>query len=107
MDLLVTTEWLAQEMGAPDLRIVDATSFLPADGRNPQAEYEAAHIPGARFLDLASLVDTTSSVPAALPRPDEMPDGVQHEWLPAGGHVGFAAHGDALWLERRFAIVER
>ncbi len=39
--------------------------------------------------------------PAALPQPGEMPDGVQHEWLPAGGHVGFAARGDALWLERR------
>ncbi len=71
MDSLVTTEWLAQEMGAPDLRIVDATSFLPADGRNPQAEYEAAHIPGAVFMDLSEIIDTSSPLPMMLPKAEK------------------------------------
>ena len=49
MDALVTTEWLASELGANDLRIVDATY---AEGRDAAAEYEAAHIPGAVFMNL-------------------------------------------------------
>ena len=56
MDSLVTTEWLANELGANDLRIVDATYILDGS-RDPAAEYEAAHIPGAVFMDLAEIAD--------------------------------------------------
>ena len=52
MDSLVSTEWLAKELGASDLRVVDASRFLPDSGRNAAAEYEAGHIPGAVFMDL-------------------------------------------------------
>ncbi|MFN5819421.1 MAG: sulfurtransferase, partial [Novosphingobium sp.] len=52
MDSLVTTEWLANEMGASDLRIVDASWHMPASGRNGLEEYLAGHIPGAVFMDL-------------------------------------------------------
>ena len=48
VESLVSTEWLAAEMGASDLRIVDCTKHLPDTGRDPLAEYEAGHIPGAR-----------------------------------------------------------
>lgn len=57
MDTLVTTEWLAAEIGAPDLVVVDASLFLPDAGRNPRAEYEAEHILGAVFLDLGEFAD--------------------------------------------------
>ena len=67
MESLVSTEWLEGELGADDLRIVDASLFLPAQGRAARAEYEAAHIPGALFLDLASLADTDSKLPNMLP----------------------------------------
>ncbi|MEL1249558.1 sulfurtransferase [Aurantiacibacter gilvus] len=68
MTPLVTTEWLASEMGAADLVILDASAHLPGTGRDPAAEYAAAHIPGARFLDLmGALVDPQGDVPAALP----------------------------------------
>lgn len=69
---LVSAAWLAAQIGAPGLCVLDASHHLPAAARNAVAEYAAAHIPGARFLDLASLTDTTSSVPAALPRPDQL-----------------------------------
>ncbi len=69
---LVSAAWLTGHIGAPGLMVVDASHHLPAAARNPAAEYAAAHIPGARFLDLASLTDKTSSVPAALPRPDQL-----------------------------------
>lgn len=69
---LVSTDWLAAHMDEPDLVVLDASRHLPAAGRDPLAEFEAAHIPGARFLDLASLTDTTSVVPAALPNAQQL-----------------------------------
>ncbi|MEM7780206.1 MAG: sulfurtransferase [Pseudomonadota bacterium] len=64
---LVSTAWLAENSDMPGLVVLDASRHLPAAGRDPLAEYEAGHIPGARFLDLASLTDTASPVPAAIP----------------------------------------
>lgn len=67
MDELVTTEWLAGELGSPDLAIVDASKFLDGTGRDARAEYEAEHIPGAVFLDLGELADLTPGAPHRLP----------------------------------------
>ena len=69
MDKLVSTEWLAARLDADDLVIVDATMHLPDVPRNARAEFEAGHIPGARFLDLASFIDADSPVPKAVPTP--------------------------------------
>ncbi len=70
MESLVSTEWLESELAADDLRIVDASLFLPAHGRDARAEYDAAHIPGAMFLDLASLTDSDNPLPNMLPPAD-------------------------------------
>lgn len=67
MDSLVSTAWLADHIGDRDLVILDASSHLPAEGRDARAEFAAAHIPGARHLDLASFTDPGSPVPSALP----------------------------------------
>lgn len=67
MDSLVSTEWLADELGAPDLRVVDATFFLPTDKRDPKAEHVAAHIPGAVFFDIAEIADLDNPLPHMLP----------------------------------------
>src|SRR5918998_540293 len=67
MDSLVSTEWLAGELGAPDLRVIDATLFMPGSGRDARAEYEAEHVPGAVFLDLEEVVDSTNPAPHMLP----------------------------------------
>lgn len=67
MTPLVSTEWLAKELGAGDLVILDASAHLPDAGRDAAADFAAGHIPGARFLDLAGLTDPDSPVPAALP----------------------------------------
>ena len=69
MDNLVTTQWLAEHLGESDLRVVDATLFLPGSDRDAAAEYETAHIPGAFFLNLSELVDTNDSRPGMLPPP--------------------------------------
>ena len=67
MESLVTTQWLEGELGASDLRVIDATWCLPADGRDPRAEYEAGHIPGAVFLDLDDVSDSSNPVPHMVP----------------------------------------
>ena len=67
MDCLVTTEWLANETAACDLRIVDASLHLPGSGRDAAGEFAEAHIPGAVFMDLAALVDPTALADNSLP----------------------------------------
>ena len=69
MDSLVTTDWLAAQLGLPDLRIADATLLAADLGRDARAEFEAAHLPGAVFLDLAALRDTGSPLPNMRPSP--------------------------------------
>jgi thiosulfate/3-mercaptopyruvate sulfurtransferase len=67
MESLVTTEWLERELGVPDLKLIDATLFLPGDPRDARAEYEAEHIPGAVFLDLEEVSDTSDPLPHMMP----------------------------------------
>lgn len=64
---LVSTEWLAGHLGDPAIVILDASWFLPVTGRDGQREYQAAHIPGARFFDLDRLSATDSPLPHMLP----------------------------------------
>jgi thiosulfate/3-mercaptopyruvate sulfurtransferase len=67
---LVSTDWLARHLADPDLRIFDASWFLPTVDRDARAEYDAAHIPGARFFDIDEIADLRSPLPHMLP-PDE------------------------------------
>ena len=67
MDPLVTTDWLANEIGARDLRIADATLLAADLNRDARAEFESGHIPGAVFLDLAELRDTDTPLPNTVP----------------------------------------
>jgi thiosulfate/3-mercaptopyruvate sulfurtransferase len=66
---LVSTEWLAQRLTAPDIRVVDASWHFPQTGRNAKKEYDEAHIPGAVFFDIDEIADTTSPYPHMLPDP--------------------------------------
>ena len=66
-DALVSTEWLAAHLDAPDVRIVDGSFFLPAQKRDPKAEFVNQHIPGAVFFDIDDISDHTTSLPHMLP----------------------------------------
>lgn len=74
MEKLVTTAWLAEHLTDADIAVLDASAHLPMAERNPSAEFANAHIQGAGFLDLPSLKDASSPVPAALPRADQFAD---------------------------------
>lgn len=64
---LVSTSWLADHLSAPDIRVIDATWRLPGQGGDPRADYDAAHIPEARFFDIDEISDTSSPLPHMLP----------------------------------------
>ncbi|WP_370399332.1 3-mercaptopyruvate sulfurtransferase [Sulfitobacter sp. JB4-11] len=64
---LVSTDWLAQHLKDPDLRILDASWYLPDGGRDAKAEYDDAHIPGARFFDIDEISDARSDLPHMAP----------------------------------------
>ncbi len=64
---LVSTQWLADHLKDPDLRILDASWYLPDAGRNPLAEYKRTHVPGARFFDIDEIADLRSDMPHMAP----------------------------------------
>jgi thiosulfate/3-mercaptopyruvate sulfurtransferase len=68
---LVSTEWLAAHLRDPDLRVIDASWYLPDHNRDARAEYAAAHIPGARFFDIDEISDQRSLLPHMAPPPEK------------------------------------
>lgn len=68
-DPLVSTAWLQDHLNAPDVRVVDGSWHLPAENRDPRAEYKQAHIPGAVFFDIDEIADLESPLPHMLPHP--------------------------------------
>ncbi len=87
MEKLVSTEWLEGELGANDLRVVDATYFALDPSRDPQAEYEAGHIPGAVFMDLANLKDDNSPLPGMAPSAEKFASRMQSLGLGDGSRI--------------------
>jgi thiosulfate/3-mercaptopyruvate sulfurtransferase len=69
MGPLVTTDWLAAELGKPDLVIFDATKYLPNEPKDGLPEFRRAHIPGARYFDIDQIADTDTDLPHMVPTP--------------------------------------
>lgn len=87
MEQLVSTSWLANELGASDIRIIDATLFMPDSGRDAAAEYEGGHIEGAVFMDLSELTDTISDIPNMLPSAEKFASRMQSLGLGDGSRI--------------------
>ncbi|MEX2647725.1 MAG: 3-mercaptopyruvate sulfurtransferase [Alphaproteobacteria bacterium] len=84
---LVSTDWLAANLAAPDLRVVDASWYLPTERRDPKAEYRAAHLPGAVFFDIDEIADTASPYPHMLPAPEKFSARVRKLGLGDGNRI--------------------
>jgi len=69
MGPLVTTDWLAAELGKPDLVVFDATKYLPNEPKDGKAEFLKAHIPGARYFDIDEVADPDTDLPHMVPTP--------------------------------------
>ena len=73
MSHFVTTDWLQSQLGAPDLIVLDASWYLPAQKRDAVKDYAEGHIPGAQRFDLDAVSDHSSSLPHMLPSPPMNP----------------------------------
>ncbi len=70
MQNLVSTEFLAAELGKPDLVILDCTKYLPNEAPlDGLTEFRKAHVPGARFADIDLLADVEDPLPHMVPTP--------------------------------------
>lgn len=107
MDALVSTDWLERELGAPDLRVVDATWLMDGEG-DAAAAFEQAHIPGAVFMDLRELADTSTSVPNMLPPAEKFASRMQSLGLGDGSRIvvydqsPYKTAARAWWMLRTF-----
>jgi len=86
-EALVTTDWLARHLHAPDVRVVDASWYLPQENRDPRAEYDHAHIPGAVFFDIDEIADADSALPHMLPDPETFSSRVRGLGLGDGNRI--------------------
>ncbi|MGF1605278.1 MAG: 3-mercaptopyruvate sulfurtransferase [Rhodothalassiaceae bacterium] len=84
---LVSTDWLAEHLEAPDIRIVDASWHMPDTGRDARAEYREAHVPGAVFFDIDDIADTDSSLPHMVPSPEKFASRVRKLGLGDGNRI--------------------
>lgn len=66
-DPVVSAQWLQQHLGLPDVKILDASWYMPEEKRDPWQEYQVAHIPGGLFFDIDGIVDRTTDLPHMLP----------------------------------------
>lgn len=91
---LVSTDWLAQRLNAPDVRVVDGSWHLPAAARDAQAEFMQRHIPGAVFFDIDEISDKTSPLPHMMPEAAKFASRVRRLGLGDGNRiVVYAAEG--------------
>ena len=81
---IVTTDWLAKNIDAPDVRVVDATWYLPTADKTGRTEFKKGHIPGAAFFDIDEIADTTSPFPHMLPSPEKFSSRVRRLGLGDG-----------------------
>ena len=84
---LVSTDWLAEHLDAPDLRIVDASYYLPAEGLDARQEFELHHLPRAVFFDIDEIADETSELPHMVPSPEKFSSRVRKLGLGDGVRI--------------------
>lgn len=109
---LVSTAWLAEHIKDPDLRILDASWYLPDMGRDGRAEYNAGHIPGARFFDIDEISDSRSELPHMVPsvekfmsRMRKMGVGDGHQIVVYDG-LGIFSAARVWWMFRLFGKMD-
>ncbi len=107
-DGLVSTEWLAERLGTPEIRVIDVTKFLPNEGRDGKAEYEAMHIPGAVYFDIDDVADPGATLPHMIPSPELFAEKVGGLGIGNTHHVvcydvkGLASAARGWWMFRTF-----
>jgi len=108
-DALVSTDWLEKHIEAPDVRIVDASTFLPNVDRDAKQEYNDCHIPGAVYFDINDIADSETDLPHMLPEAEKFSARVRKLGLGDGCRIvvydsngGYLAACRVWWMFRVF-----
>ena len=107
-DALVSTDWLAQHLDAPDVRVVDGSYFMAETGRHARAEYDERHIPGAVFFDINEIADTDNPLPHMMPHQEKFASRVRKLGLGDGNRIvvydglGLFSAARVWWMFRVF-----
>jgi thiosulfate/3-mercaptopyruvate sulfurtransferase len=102
-DPIVSTQWLADRLKEPDLRIVDAPFYMPGDPRSARVEFEKEHIPGAVLFDLEEIKDRSNPLPHMLASPEAFAEAVGRLGVSDGDrivvydHMGLMSAGRVWW----------
>jgi len=105
---VVSTQWLAERLDAPDIAIVDASWHLPAAKRDARAEFAAARIPGAQFFDIDDISESATTLPHMLPSPEKFASCMRRLGIGDGKKViaydtaGLFSAARAWWMLRIF-----
>lgn len=108
----IDADWLESRLGTPGLSVVDASWYLPAQKRDARAEYEAAHIPGAVFLDQDLVSDPDSPLPHTLATPQRFAQYVGPMGISADDTIvvydgpGFFSAPRAWWMFRVMGVFQ-
>jgi len=106
MDRIVTTDWLAENLGEPDIRVFDCTvqfEQTPTGVKvvSGRPGWEQSHIPGAGFLDiLGDLADPSNPLPAMVPPPEQFAEALGKAGVGPGARVVLYDRGGAIWAAR-------
>ena len=84
---LVTADWLRDNLA--DVIVFDAGYHLPTVDRDPVAEFEAAHIPGATHFDINAIADQSNPLPHMVPSADEFAAAMRALGVSSDSHVVF------------------
>ena len=111
-NLLVSTTWLKNHLEAPDIKILDASWYLPKENRKAEIEFDNCHIPGAMFFDIDEVCDLDSYLPHMLPSPEKFASRVKALGI-GDGHRVIVYDGDGLfsaarvwWMFRVFGFAD-
>jgi len=112
-DAIVSTEWLADHLSAPDVRVVDASWNHPSTGLKARNDYDAGHIPGAVYFDIDEISDSNNPLPHMLPEAAKFASKVRKLGLGNGNRIviydrssGGGAAARVWWMFRVFGHKE-
>jgi len=107
MQPLVTTDWLAENLDDPQLRVFECTVFIqpsadggfrPVSGRE---EWSKGHIPGSGFADLTEgLADTSHALPFMMPSAEQFAEAMGRYGVGPGTHVVLYDRMLNMWAAR-------
>ena len=107
-DTFISPAELASQLERSDLNVVDASWYLPADGRDPRAEFLSSRVPGAQFFDIDTVADLEHACPHMLPSKPVFTQCVQALGIGASSRVvvydgkGLFSAARAWWMFRVF-----